>query len=482
MWQATVLRPGGREEDRPRSITAATATSQLGGDAWLDLEFNDLSGLLPMGMGSRVSVAWEGPRGYLPEFEELPEFVVVGLGAGRGIDEGFVRLTRMDQEGGAWNDGGCEREEELKVFLWQRLEGWSVWEFLRGVGGDCLAETLDVRDGVPARLDAAYPQLCCVATSVGVPGGEALRRVTDALVGRRPMAGLFRTVADGKYRVAGVYADEASAGQRMKLGGASWSFARASDACSVGVRRMENAARVDAPEVYFAHVFSPDLRSLHEGASEEDEEEIGPCPLAPCTIAVDDQVWFARRITTRIELGPPTGAPRRRHGVGTKNVFRIVDLVSLQSAMARGRRPGTTTLLGMVSERPTHDTLVPLSPPDAASLESLNGSARALARWGNPLGDPIFACMAAPGFVRKTTGKAALYAPLEAGDLVLFDVTDTGTVVIRGALHRRMQEMENATITLSGERVDVNADVGMSGKRVVVRGEVEVFGSLNVQE
>ena len=494
-WSATVVSERGDAPETPHRVRAMVAASRLGGEAWLDVELEQLAKLLPLPMNTNVVLRSErlAERNVDP-----PQFVVIGIGAPDELGGGYMRLRRVDHQDAAEGAGGIEDGSE-GLTLWQRPEASSVWDFLQSVGGESLGNALRVGDGVMTRIEEVCPELWCIATRVRAPGGSALKRVTDGLVGRGSgFVGLVRTVADSRYRPAGVYAEKGSK-PRMDLASelSSWTLGEETraglgdvpgEAVSKSVlcadpigsgtaRRVHRSVSVGEPGRYAACVFDSKVRSLHE--AEEGGKEIDPVPLGPCTVAVGEEVWFVAGTKVRIDLG---GDGHRGQDAHANNVFGTLDLVRPEAQMAERRMADAATLLGVVAERPSHETVVLIKPLDEGSVESLDATVRPLTRWASGLENPISAWMAVPGFVRKSSGTAAFYAPLNAGDLLLFDVSASGAVVVRGALHQRMPEMEEAALTLAGDRIDMNANVRIAGEHVELRSEVQVVGKLDVKK
>ena len=466
-WSVAAASAGGdgAAEEVVRPVAAVTAVARLDGGAWLDVELAGAA-LLDVGLGDTAV-----PLGTAVELRREGgdngglEFLVTG-GAEVGGGRRAVRMMRKEHlgAGGAATVDG-DGWEVGRRSLWQRAKGQGAWDFLGRTGSSvCLAERLDVRDGKLEVVEEACPVGWCVVTEGGVSGEGVLKGVVDALSQRHLMvAGLVRTVAESRYRLAGVYEGKEDRGQRVDLsaGGEYWKPVGAEaggEFESMMCCRVTSSIGVEDPDGYLEGIFDGERRSL--GKRGVDGRESHLCPVGPCTVWMGGEAWFA--VETSIRIGLERGAN------GDGEVVRTLALVR-SGALRGGRRRmrqrfgGGTTLIGVVEEPAKEGAVVLLGPPGPGTVDE---RVRFLACWDAPLGVPIAAVQAGPGFVGESGW--GLYAPLRVGDLVVFDVGGGGTVVVRGGVHRPIEEAGEATISIIGERLVLKGDVRIEGKVDVI--------------
>ena len=415
-WTAVVKGSSGRVT---LGITSMRIASCLGGEAWLEMEVERApSALSAMDIGRPVTLSWG-------EDTQLGDFEVVGYGLGAAEGREVFRTRRRGSDSrGSDNRGGRTGAHWV---IWQRRdEQESAWQFIERLAeGLPFAPGNHTSDGWLGRIATAFPVGWCFATPGTLPPRARLTRALDSLVGRGGVvAGVVRTVAADEYRLAGIYTDKESAQQRQELAGEHWSLPR----CIGGEGHIASEIRwaVDKPTDLALRLFEKERRTLTN-----DGEEGHPVPVAPGTIMLNKRPWFATTVTTTVQFDP-AGAFARQEGTNVVTRLELLDL----SVAALGRyQPQTTTLVGeVVGQEQESPFMVGIGPPKGQFDDA----------WFQPLADwslqgttgPLWALQASPGFVRQSA--SAFYAHWEHGDLVLFDVSDGGPAIIRGAPRRRL--------------------------------------------
>ncbi len=427
-----------------RLVTRLEAVARLGGEAWLNLSFADLSPDATLGtafhlkLRDRAGIAQTVFTDADGEKTRKIEFVVAGVGP----DRSYLRAVRTDHL-----IRPAVETSPGHFVLYQRGDRELLWDFLHRIAGaKRIAKELRETDVDIKALNDACPHGWCVAVPGRLPRPAGFAHALDAMAAAGgAVCGLVRTVAHAEGRIAGVYVDKDSidAGRCLALSD-KWRVAPVPPDSPRGRRTRIRRDEFLEPTEAAKQLFDPNKRHLAVG----DDTLL---PVAPVSVTVGEWSWFAVAVSTHIDLDAGNGSGDE--SAPNANIGVTLDLVEASSWVPSAGATGATILIGQVHCAADDDYAICIAPP----LDDTKRELGPLADWvlGGEAKDAwLRVYEAAPGFVRP--GQSAFCAQWRPADLVLFCVDAGGSAVILGALGRPLiEEGRKPCVSIMGNGISL---------------------------